>query len=73
MPYIASRRNPLSPGRLMGGILRFGIVLLVLAAGGADLLAPQETRSAEPELVARVNGVAVTREELRGCSMIPLP
>lgn len=54
-----------SAGPLMKGALRLGVVLIVLAVGGADDLAPQVALCAEPEIVARVNGAAVTRQELQ--------
>lgn len=50
---------------LMRRALRLGVVLIVLATGGAGDLAPQVAWSAEPEIVARVNGAAVTRQELQ--------
>lgn len=54
-----------SAGHLMRRTLRLGVVLIVLATGGAGDLAPQVAWSAEPEIVARVNGAEVTRQELQ--------
>lgn len=54
-----------SAGSLMRRALRLGVVLIVLATGGPDDLAPQVAWGAEPEIVARVNGAAVTRQELQ--------
>jgi parvulin-like peptidyl-prolyl isomerase len=45
--------------------LGLGVVLIVLAVGDAGDLAPQVAWSAEAEIVARVNGAAVTRQELQ--------
>jgi peptidyl-prolyl cis-trans isomerase SurA len=65
MRFIVKQIHLPSAGPLMRRALRLGVVLIVLATGGTGDLAPQVALSAEPEIVARVNGAAVTRQELQ--------
>ncbi len=56
------RHRPAARALLPGAIL---LVLTGLMAGAATTLAPGRAWSAEPEILARVNGEPVTREDMQ--------
>jgi parvulin-like peptidyl-prolyl isomerase len=62
---IQQTRWPLGRSRSTGRALLPWAILIVLMAGAAAALGPSRAWSAEPEVVARVNGEPVTRRELQ--------